>query len=108
MPQELLDRRHGALNLHPSLLPRHRGATPIPGAILAGDTETGVTLIRMDAGLDTGPIVAVERWPLGGDETAPALEARAAGSRRRAPRRWIGPWLAGESTRLPSARTARR
>ena len=50
--------RHGALNLHPSLLPRHRGATPIPAAILAGDAATGVTLIRMDDGLDTGPIVA--------------------------------------------------
>ena len=49
---------HGALNLHPSLLPRYRGATPIPAAILAGDAETGVTLMRMDAGLDTGPIVA--------------------------------------------------
>ena len=59
VPQELLDLPgHGALNLHPSLLPRHRGASPIPATILAGDHETGVSLIRMDAGLDTGPIVA--------------------------------------------------
>ncbi len=49
---------HGALNLHPSLLPRWRGASPIPAAILAGDTATGVTLMQMDAGLDSGPIVA--------------------------------------------------
>lgn len=70
--------RLGMLNLHPSLLPRHRGASPIAGCILAGDTETGVTLMRMDAGLDTGPVVAVRRWLLQGDETAPALEARAA------------------------------
>ena len=56
VPAALLDLpRHGALNLHPSLLPRHRGASPIPAAILAGDAETGVTLMRMDAGLDTGP-----------------------------------------------------
>jgi methionyl-tRNA formyltransferase len=70
--------RHGALNLHPSLLPRHRGATPIPAAILAGDRETGVTLFRMDEGLDTGPIVAQVVVPLRGDETAPELEARLA------------------------------
>ena len=54
----------GALNLHPSLLPRHRGASPIPATILAGDERTGVTLMRMDAGLDTGPIVAVREVPL--------------------------------------------
>jgi methionyl-tRNA formyltransferase len=70
--------RRGALNLHPSLLPRHRGATPIPAAILAGDRETGVTLFRMDEGLDTGPIVAQVIAPLRGDETAPGLEARLA------------------------------
>lgn len=78
VPAALLDVRHGALNLHPSLLPRHRGATPIPAAILAGDAETGVTLMRMDAGLDTGPIVAQERVALDGTETTPDLEARAA------------------------------
>jgi len=71
--------RHGALNLHPSLLPRHRGASPIPAAILAGDGETGVTLMLMDAGLDTGPIVTQRRLPLDGSETAPGLEGRLAG-----------------------------
>lgn len=80
VPAALLELpRHRALNLHPSLLPRHRGATPIPAAILAGDAETGVTLMRMDAGVDTGPIVAVRRLPLTGDERAPALEATLAG-----------------------------
>ena len=54
VPPALLELPHGALNLHPSLLPRHRGATPIPAAILAGDPETGVSLMRMDEGLDTG------------------------------------------------------
>jgi methionyl-tRNA formyltransferase len=66
--------RHGALNLHPSLLPRHRGASPIPAAILAGDAQTGVTLMRMDAGLDTGPIVVQRALALRGDEVAPDLE----------------------------------
>ena len=71
VPQELLDvPRRGFLNVHPSLLPRHRGATPIPSTILDGDETAGVTLIQMDAGLDTGPIVAAESWPLEGNETA--------------------------------------
>src|SRR5689334_17399531 len=48
----------GYLNIHPSLLPRHRGPTPVPGAILAGDAETGVTIIRLDAKMDAGPILA--------------------------------------------------
>ncbi len=95
VPKELLDAPFGALNLHPSLLPRHRGATPIPGAILAGDTETGVTLIRMDAGVDTGPIVASERSTLGGDETAPALEARLAIAASGVLARALDPWLDG-------------
>lgn len=79
VPPELLDLpRFGALNLHPSLLPRHRGATPIPAAILAGDAETGVTLMQMDAGLDTGPVVAQWQVPLTGEETALELEERLA------------------------------
>jgi methionyl-tRNA formyltransferase len=101
VPPALLDRRHGALNLHPSLLPRHRGAAPIPAAILAGDPETGVTLMRMDAGLDTGPIVASERAILSGDETAPALEARLAIAAAGILARSLDPWLAGELEAMP-------
>ena len=67
---------HGALNVHPSLLPRHRGAAPVAGAILAGDERTGTTLIRMDEGLDTGPIVAQEEIALEGTERSPALTGR--------------------------------
>jgi methionyl-tRNA formyltransferase len=67
--------RHGALNLHPSLLPRHRGASPIAAAILDGDARTGVTLILMDEGLDTGPILAQRPVALAGSETTPELEA---------------------------------
>lgn len=69
---------HGALNLHPSLLPRHRGASPVPAAILAGDEVTGVTLMRMDEGLDSGPILAQRELSLSGTEVAPELEQRLA------------------------------
>ena len=68
----------GILNIHPSLLPAYRGAAPIPAAILAGDQETGVSTILMDEGLDTGPLLAVQRHQLRGDEDAPRLEAQLA------------------------------
>ena len=79
VPQDLLDIAERApLNVHPSLLPRHRGAAPVAGTILAGDREGGVTLMVMTAALDAGPIVA--RWPvsLAGRETTPELEANLA------------------------------
>jgi len=85
----------GILNLHPSLLPRWRGASPIQATIAAGDRETGVTIIAMDAGIDTGPIVAAERWPLDGTETGPALETRAAVSGAALLARILPGWLAG-------------
>jgi methionyl-tRNA formyltransferase len=97
VPSSVLDLPgHGILNVHPSLLPRHRGASPIPATILAGDRETGVTLIRMDAGLDTGPIVAATRWALTGEETAPELEGRAAAAGATLLAATLGPWLRGE------------
>lgn len=101
VPADLLELRHGALNLHPSLLPRHRGATPIPATILAGDRETGVTLIRMDEGLDTGPIVAAVSWPLKGRETGPDLEARAADAAAALLAASLGGWLRGELPARP-------
>ena len=61
------------LNIHPSLLPRHRGPTPVPGAILAGDAETGVTIIQLDAKMDAGPILAQRRVPLPPDARAKAF-----------------------------------
>jgi methionyl-tRNA formyltransferase len=103
VPAPLLELQHGALNLHPSLLPRHRGASPIPATILAGDTETGVTLIRMDMGLDTGDIVAVERILLAGDELAPELEERLATIAAGLVDRSIGPWLDGTLRPHPQA-----
>ena len=102
VPQAILDLpSRGILNVHPSLLPRHRGAAPIPATILAGDPTTGVTLIRMDAGLDTGPIVAVEDWRLDGTETAPELEARAARVGARLVTHSLGGWLAGSLPARP-------
>lgn len=101
VPAELLGLRHGALNLHPSLLPRHRGATPIAAAILAGDGETGVSLMRMDAGLDTGPLIAQRRVPLQGDEIAADLEAVLAGVAAELLEVSLGPWLAGKVVAKP-------
>jgi methionyl-tRNA formyltransferase len=95
VPAALLDPRHGALNLHPSLLPRHRGATPVPAAILAGDAETGVSLMRMDAGLDTGPLIAQTRLALDGTEVTPELETRLAGLGADLLSEHLEPWLAG-------------
>ncbi len=97
VPPTLLDvPRHGALNLHPSLLPRHRGAAPIPAAILFGDLEAGVTLMQMDAGLDSGPIVAQRRMPLNGRETAPQLEAALAVLAAELLATSLRAWIAGE------------
>lgn len=86
---------HGILNVHPSLLPRHRGASPIPGAILAGDPETGVTLMRMDAGLDTGPVIAAVRHGLDGRETTPQLEMTLAAMVPGLLRESVPAWLEG-------------
>ncbi|MEP9352698.1 methionyl-tRNA formyltransferase [Xanthobacter sp. KR7-65] len=77
LPQAILDGpRLGCLNLHGSLLPRWRGAAPIQRAIMAGDRETGVAVMRMEAGLDTGPVGLVERIPIGPDMTAGELHDR--------------------------------
>jgi methionyl-tRNA formyltransferase len=101
VPSELLELPHGALNQHPSLLPRHRGASPIPATILAGDRETGVTLIRMDQGLDTGPIVAQVRVPLDGDETTPLLEETLEMVAADLLASNVGPWLRGKLVAQP-------
>ncbi|HEX6985656.1 MAG TPA: methionyl-tRNA formyltransferase [Planctomycetaceae bacterium] len=79
LKQELLDiPPHGAINLHASVLPRHRGAAPIHAAILAGDAETGVTIFRIVRKLDAGPILAVETTPIGPAETTGGLHDRLA------------------------------
>ncbi len=79
LPPSLLDLpRLGMVNIHFSLLPRWRGAAPVQAAIRAGDEVTGVTLMQMDAGLDTGPILARETTPIGGIDTAGSLAGRLA------------------------------
>ncbi|MFZ4682339.1 MAG: methionyl-tRNA formyltransferase [Terrimicrobiaceae bacterium] len=79
LPKTLLDLPpRGCLNIHASLLPRHRGASPINAAILAGDHETGLTIMWMDEGLDTGDILLKETTPIGPHETAGALHDRLA------------------------------
>jgi methionyl-tRNA formyltransferase len=77
LPQPVLDApRHGCLNIHASMLPRWRGAAPIHRAIMAGDGETGVCIMRMEAGLDTGPVLLRETTPIGDDETTADLHNR--------------------------------
>jgi methionyl-tRNA formyltransferase len=79
LPQQLLDvPRLGALNLHASLLPRHRGAAPVHAAILAGDSKSGVTVMWMDAGLDTGDILLVKECTIDPAETAGTLHDKIA------------------------------
>jgi methionyl-tRNA formyltransferase len=107
LPQPVLDApRLGCLNIHASLLPRWRGAAPIQRAILAGDAETGVTIMQMDAGLDTGPMLLREAVPITNETTAgelhdmlaplgarlivPALEGLAAGTLRPEPQPAVG------------------
>lgn len=92
---------HGALNVHPSLLPRHRGASPIAATILASDRETGVTVIRMDAGIDTGPIVAQERLAVGEHDAAPELETLLAALGARLLGAVLEPWLRGAIDPVP-------
>ena len=79
LPRPVLDiPRRGAINVHASLLPRWRGAAPIQRALLAGDLETGVSIMQMDAGLDTGPVLVQERIPILGTDTAGTLGERLA------------------------------
>lgn len=77
LPKSILDiPRHGYLNVHASLLPKYRGAAPIPAAILAGENETGITLMRIDVGLDTGAMLSQAREPIRADDTTLSLAER--------------------------------
>jgi methionyl-tRNA formyltransferase len=79
LPKGILDApRLGCINLHASVLPRWRGAAPIQRALLAGDSETGVTIFRMEPSLDTGPTLAIERMPIAASATAAELHDRLA------------------------------
>ena len=79
LPKTILDApRHGCINIHASLLPRWRGASPIQHAILSGDAETGITLMQMDEGLDTGAVIALEKVPIDEKTTTPILHNKLA------------------------------
>ncbi len=80
LPQAVLDQpRYGTLNIHASLLPKYRGVSPISEAILQGDSETGVTIMLLDAGVDTGPILLSRAIPIAEDETTGSLTDKLAG-----------------------------
>lgn len=79
LPLEIIEAaRYGSLNIHASILPKWRGAAPIHRAIMSGDSETGVCIMKMDAGLDTGPVVAKELMPIKADDTTSFLSERLA------------------------------
>ena len=102
IPRVLLDLPpRGFLNLHPSALPRWRGAAPIPATILAGDTESAVTLIVVTEEMDAGPIVATEPLGVRPDDTAVTLEERAAEAAARLLRRALPEWLGGRLAARP-------
>ena len=80
LPQAVLDiPRFGCLNVHGSLLPRYRGAAPIQWAVMRGETETGITVMQLDAGMDTGPMLLAQKIVITDDDTAGTLAARLAG-----------------------------
>jgi methionyl-tRNA formyltransferase len=93
--------RHGCLNVHASLLPRYRGAAPIPAAILAGDAVTGVTIMRLDPGMDTGPILAQAEVPIGAEDTTASLTARLAELGAQLLVETLPAWLQGEIAGRP-------
>ncbi len=100
-PDVLTAPRLGCLNVHGSVLPKHRGAAPIQWAVLAGDAQTGVTLMQMDDGLDTGPMLSIRRVDIGPDETAPELSARLSELGARILEEELGHFVAGLLSPVP-------
>jgi methionyl-tRNA formyltransferase len=97
LPRTVLElSQHGCLNIHPSLLPRYRGASPIQAALLNGDPESGVTIIKLTGRMDAGPILTQERTPIGPTEDAIALEARLADLGARLLVKSLTPWVMGQ------------
>jgi len=102
LPKSVLDLpQFGCLNVHTSLLPRYRGAAPIQWAIINGDTETGVTIMKMDVGLDTGDILAQDRTPILPEDTSTTLHDRLARMGAEALVRVIPSFVAGEVSARP-------
>ncbi len=97
LPQAVLDLpRCGCVDVHGSLLPRHRGAAPIAAAILAGDAEAGVSIMLMDAGVDTGPVLSMASVPIAADDTAGSLTEKLAILGAELLVATLPPWLRGE------------
>lgn len=93
--------RHGCLNLHPSMLPRHRGPSPVATSILDGDASTGVSLMLLDEGMDTGPIIAAREVTLEGTETQDELTSRLFELGGRLLQDNLGPWIGGDLDARP-------
>lgn len=104
LPAEIFDLPpHGTLNVHASLLPKYRGAAPIPYALLEGESFTGVSIMRIEAGLDSGPVVGQEEVAIGEDETTGELEPRLAQCGAELLVRLLKPYLRGERSPRPQA-----
>lgn len=102
LPKAVLEApRRGCVNVHASLLPRWRGAAPIQWSVVSGDAETGVCLMEMDEGLDTGPVIARLTTPIGADETSGELFARMGPLGAELLTRELPRWLAGELSAEP-------
>ncbi|MBI2867910.1 MAG: methionyl-tRNA formyltransferase [Chloroflexi bacterium] len=102
LPPEVLSiPARGCVNIHPSLLPKHRGPAPVASAILAGDTETGVTIMLLDEGMDSGPVIAQERAPIQPGDTTGTLTQRLAHHGARLLVRVLPQWLAGALQAMP-------
>jgi len=108
VPQMLLDAVPIAFNVHPSLLPLYRGATPLQSAIRDGRDETGVTIIAMDAGMDTGDVLLQERTPIGPGETYGELHDRLAQRGAELVVDAVGAHANGTLTRTPQSEVARK
>ena len=104
-PAILAAPRLGCLNVHASLLPRWRGAAPIQRAIMAGDAQTGVCVMQLDAGLDTGPVLACRETPIGTDDTARTLHDRLAGIGAALMVETLAALAAGEVPAIPQPET---
>jgi methionyl-tRNA formyltransferase len=104
-PAALALPRLGCFNIHASLLPRWRGAAPIQRALLAGDSSTGVTIMRMEAGLDTGPSLAVEVVPIGLNDTAARLTDRLAATGAKLLLSTLDALITGSAQEVPQGET---
>jgi methionyl-tRNA formyltransferase len=102
LSQKVLDSaKRGGINLHGSILPLYRGAAPIQRAVLEGQTETGITLMQMDKGMDTGDMISIIRTPIGPDETYGELQDRLAILAAEMAIEWMPKIVAGDYERIP-------